>query len=509
MTFREFWPLYLRAHRLPGTRAMHYFATAIGVLAAIEAIASGQVLILAVGLAICYAMAIGAHWYIEHNQPLIRVNAFLGAVADLRMCYLAATGRMAREMARYGIDQPSVTGSSGIARAEDLGVPSNPGRLRRFDGPRCARYALAMASAAGLAAGFADLHDLVDPADRVILPVIQLGGPILAFSGALLAVLAALSVARQCSPNLAVAGGLPPDLMPARERSLRRACLVLLTSGTLIYGAAELSEHGVQYDVDSIGALTAVLLGLYAATQYVRHRIGAKAARQTVQAAGPRTRGVRVDGRANLVDLLENMLSFGKRRAILAATLDAADLQPGDRLVDVGCGTGELVLTASLTTGGPVAGEVIGIDATPGMIRIARNRAREARSAARFELAVAEALPLQSESAQAVTSSFFFHHLPTDVKREALREMWRILAPGGRLIITDYGWAKGAVGLIASFPMRFNFHEHVRGQLTGELERIIALEGLGVPRVARVFLGYVRVLKIEKPVSFGAGSPAA
>ena len=35
MTFREFWPLYLRAHRLPGTRGLHYFATAFGIMATI------------------------------------------------------------------------------------------------------------------------------------------------------------------------------------------------------------------------------------------------------------------------------------------------------------------------------------------------------------------------------------------------------------------------------------------------------------------------------------------
>jgi ubiquinone/menaquinone biosynthesis C-methylase UbiE len=126
-------------------------------------------------------------------------------------------------------------------------------------------------------------------------------------------------------------------------------------------------------------------------------------------------------------------------------------------------------------------------------------RARGAGVAAEFQVGVAEALPLDDGAADAVTSSYFFHHLPPDVKPEALREMWRILKPGGRLVITDYARAHGLAGLVASIPMRMNFYEYVRPQLGGELETIIAAQGLGAPEIVRRYLGYITVMRLVKP----------
>ena len=215
----------------------------------------------------------------------------------------------------------------------------------------------------------------------------------------------------------------------------------------------------------------------------------------------PETRGILVSGRVRQVDLLENMLSFGQQEAILESTLQAAALKPGERLVDIGCGTGKLAVAAAAMLGDRHGGEshVLGIDATPGIIDLAIQRAHDAGVAAEFQVGIAEALPLADGAAAAVTSSYFFHHLPSDVKPLALREMWRVLAPGGRLVITDYARARGLYGLIASIPMRANFYEYVRPQLGGELERIIAAEGLGEPETVAVYLGYITVMRLRKP----------
>jgi SAM-dependent methyltransferase len=297
----------------------------------------------------------------------------------------------------------------------------------------------------------------------------------------------------------------------ANEKSLRRACVVLLAFGSVAFGLAELAEHGLPNPAPVYGTIAGLATLLCVGVAMVWHvatvgqpsRLAEVIAGDFTDIAGPTTKGLRVDGRVRLVDLLENSLSFGRRRAILVATLDAARLGPGDSLIDVGCGTGELTLMAAALAAGhnrADIGTTTGIDATPGMIEIARLRAREAGSTAQFELALAEALPMPDQSVDIVTSTFFFHHLPSEVKRQALREMWRVLKPGGRLVITDYGWARSILGLAASFPMRFNFHEYVRPQLDGELERIITTEDLGEPESVRVFLGYIRVLRIAKAV---------
>jgi ubiquinone/menaquinone biosynthesis C-methylase UbiE len=482
MRFREFWPLYLRAHQLSGTRALHYFATAFGILSAVEAIAAGQPLIFVIGIAVSYAIAVSAHWFIEGNQPLIRVNAFWGAVADLRMCWLAITGRMAGELARHRIaPSPAPVGSS------------SPDGTIAAHGPRgdIPRYALLLASVGGLGVALTDLYDLFEPMEILPYPAMQIGAPIIAFLGAF--ILAAAVLAHR-GAALPTQGGAPRAL---NDNSLKRATLALIAFGLVAYGLAELLEHGVTSPhLFAAGTVLAALACVGSALLWPLLAGPVQPARApSADLLAPVTRGLRVDGRAEWVDFLESALSFGRRYEILAATLAAGAPIAGSRLIDVGCGTGELAMTAVLK--GTVS--AIGIDATPAMIDIARARAHAGRNAAQFQLAIAEALPFADGAADIITSTYFFHHLPGEVKRQALREMWRVLAPGGRLVVTDYGRPRGLIGWIASFPMRFNFHEYVRSQLAGELERMVVEEGLGTAEIVRSFLGYITVLRLVKP----------
>jgi ubiquinone/menaquinone biosynthesis C-methylase UbiE len=479
MTFREFWPLYLRAHRLPGTRLLHYFATAIGVMAAVEAVLAREPMILFAGAVFSYAIARVAHWLERDSQPRIRSSGLWSAAASIRMCWLAITGKLGPEMRT--LEQPK------------LGQTSLP----RADSPAGGGLHLLLASAAGLAAGLLDLRDMVEPAELSRYPMIQLGVPIMAFAAALMAASTAWIAAWRDVPAAVPTSFMPPA-RSVGEGSLRRACIALLVFGMTAFGSAEVAEHGVAvpaYISATLALMSGILLlGLVRSVW--------PATRGPATQDGPRTRGLRVDGRAQWVDLLEDCLSLGHRKRILKATLDAGELRPGDRLVDVGCGTGELVLMAAHRG----LRDVTGFDATPGMIEIAERVARASRCRAWFEVAVAEALPLPDRSVDAVVSSFFFHHLPSDVKRDALREMWRVLAPGGRLVIADYGRPHGLVGLLASFPMRFNYHEYVRPQLKGELERLVVAEGLANPTVVRRFLGYITVLRLVKPACVTASA---
>lgn len=100
MSFAEFWRHYLRAHSKPGTRAAHYLATIMGIIAVMAAAYYARPILAVAGIASAAALAVGSHWIIEHNQPLIRVNALYGAIADLRMCWLALTGRLKGEYRR-------------------------------------------------------------------------------------------------------------------------------------------------------------------------------------------------------------------------------------------------------------------------------------------------------------------------------------------------------------------------------------------------------------------------
>jgi hypothetical protein len=107
MPYREFWVAYLDAHRNPGTRAMHYLATLSGMSGTLLAIWFEFLWLMACGIGLGVGMAVGSHHLIEHNRPLIRVNPLYGAISDLRMCWLAVTGRLASEYARLGLGRPA------------------------------------------------------------------------------------------------------------------------------------------------------------------------------------------------------------------------------------------------------------------------------------------------------------------------------------------------------------------------------------------------------------------
>jgi hypothetical protein len=106
MPYREFWIAYLDAHRNPGTRAMHYLATLSGMGGAALAIWFELLWFMAGGIGLGVVMAVSSHHLIEHNRPLIRVNPLYGAISDLRMCWLALTGRLVSEYARLGLGRP-------------------------------------------------------------------------------------------------------------------------------------------------------------------------------------------------------------------------------------------------------------------------------------------------------------------------------------------------------------------------------------------------------------------
>ncbi len=102
-------------------------------------------------------------------------------------------------------------------------------------------------------------------------------------------------------------------------------------------------------------------------------------------------------------------------------------IQPGERVLDVACGTGILAREVAARIGS--RGQIVGVDASPGMVAVAK----ELAPAVEWKEGVAESLSFPDQSFDAVMCQFglmFF----TD-RRQALREMLRVLAPGGRLVV--------------------------------------------------------------------------
>lgn len=130
-----------------------------------------------------------------------------------------------------------------------------------------------------------------------------------------------------------------------------------------------------------------------------------------------------------------DMLSGGKWRELERTIIKEARLQPGETLLDVGCGTGRLALAAYAHVGN--TGHVTGIDPGPKQISRARAKARRAHAPVSFQVGMIEQLAFPDQSFDVVLSTFVMHMLPEDLKHQGLLEIARVLKPGGRLLIVD------------------------------------------------------------------------
>ena len=138
---------------------------------------------------------------------------------------------------------------------------------------------------------------------------------------------------------------------------------------------------------------------------------------------------------ASFYDVFANVMTLGHIRRLRALTVNAALLKPGEKILDVGCGTGGVTIPAKLRVGDK--GSAAGIDPAPEMIAVAKKKAARAKLEIDFRVGVIESLPYPDASFDVVTSSLMMHHLPKDLQVKGLAEIRRVLKPGGRLLIAD------------------------------------------------------------------------
>jgi ubiquinone/menaquinone biosynthesis C-methylase UbiE len=151
----------------------------------------------------------------------------------------------------------------------------------------------------------------------------------------------------------------------------------------------------------------------------------AESARTFVPAAGR-------DWALPLYDPLVTLLGANPTRRAL---IDQAFVRTGHRVLEIGCGTGSLtVLIARVHP----ESEVIGLDPDPKALARARRKAERAGVSIQFNRAFSDAMPYPTASLDHVFSSFMFHHLPGNVKEGTLREVRRVLKPGGFLHLVDF-----------------------------------------------------------------------
>jgi ubiquinone/menaquinone biosynthesis C-methylase UbiE len=148
-----------------------------------------------------------------------------------------------------------------------------------------------------------------------------------------------------------------------------------------------------------------------------------------------------------MVWFFDIFLVRGQLRKLPQRAADLAQLQAGEAVLDVGCGTGTLAMEACKRVG--ATGRVCGIDPGPRQIIRARSKAERAGLSIDFQIGVIEHLAFPDHSFDVVLSTMMMHHLPDDLKRLGLSEIARVLKPEGRLVVVDFNRAETRQGQAA------------------------------------------------------------
>lgn len=139
-------------------------------------------------------------------------------------------------------------------------------------------------------------------------------------------------------------------------------------------------------------------------------------------------------------DLINDLQSLGLHRAWKRRVVRMAAIQPGDRALDLCCGTGDIAFALA-----DAGARVDAIDFSAAMLDVARKRSRENRGIIppAFDVGDAQQLPFAANTFNAVTVGYGLRNLSD--WEAGLREMHRVAVPGGRLLVLDFGKPDNAV----------------------------------------------------------------
>jgi ubiquinone/menaquinone biosynthesis C-methylase UbiE len=189
-------------------------------------------------------------------------------------------------------------------------------------------------------------------------------------------------------------------------------------------------------------------------------------------------------------EIVSTIAFGGRRRRVYTRIATLSGAGPGDLVLDVGCSGGYLarLLAAAVTPGG----QVTGVDPSTPAITYARRRAPGNCS---FTTGMAQDLRLPDGSFDVVTSTLALHHVPEPERPAALGEMYRVLRPGGRLLIADFRPSSRRLALHSG-------GRAMRHSNPGLIEGLATAAGFRVE--ARGDLPLLRYIKAVRPEDEGA-----
>ncbi len=165
-----------------------------------------------------------------------------------------------------------------------------------------------------------------------------------------------------------------------------------------------------------------------------------------------------------------------REESVKEPLVDQANVEPGHRVLDIGCGTGSLTILIKRLH--PRA-DVFGLDPDPRALAIAKRKSGRASLAVEFNRGFSDELSYPEASFDRVFSSFMFHHLTRNEKLATLREVRRVLKPSSSLHLLDFGKPRGWLGnLLARLLHR---GQHLRDNIEGRIPSLMSDAGFEYP----------------------------
>lgn len=170
-----------------------------------------------------------------------------------------------------------------------------------------------------------------------------------------------------------------------------------------------------------------------------------------------------------LTPLYDRVVRYTTReRRFKAMLLDAASIKNGESVLDIGCGTGTLLMT--IADRAPAA-KLTGLDADPNILAIADRKLRVKRIDSELVEGRSTDTPFADATFDHVVSTLFFHHLAPADRQATISEIHRVLRPGGSVHVADWGRPTGTFQRLAFYPIQLldgfaTTDEHVQGKLT-------------------------------------------
>lgn len=202
-----------------------------------------------------------------------------------------------------------------------------------------------------------------------------------------------------------------------------------------------------------------------------------------------------------LTHLYDPLMRWTMREQIFKeALLKQAAIAAGQRVLDLGCGTGTLTLLVKQREPGT---EVYGVDIDPAALEIARTKFERMGVGLQLDQARTSVLPYADATFDRVISSLVFHHLRPEEKRQTAREILRVLRPGGELHVADWGRPQNVLLRAAFLAVQAldgfaTTDENVRGALPSIFTAAGFADVSVTQRFATAF-GTVELLRARRP----------